>query len=86
MRMAGVLFDVMDIGGYRIVIVDVADAVEMHLVVAAWANHAITVDHPAQTLVKGDPAFGAANADFVMLNLMSVRVGHDRRPFAFKMR
>ncbi len=78
-------FDVMDIGGHRIVVVDVADAVETHLVMAARAHHAIAVNHPVQTLMKRDPAVGAANADFVMLDLMGVRIGHGRRPFAVKM-
>jgi hypothetical protein len=81
MRMAGMLLDVMDIGGHRVVFVDMPDAVETHLVVAARADHAIAVNHPVQALMKGDSALRAADANFVMLYLMSVRVSHGRRPF-----
>lgn len=76
MGMAGMLLDVMDIGGDAIVFVDVTDAVETHLVVAARADHAVAVNHPVQTLMKSGPAVPAANADFVMLDLMGVRIGH----------
>ncbi|MFY9695566.1 MAG: hypothetical protein WA776_21760 [Xanthobacteraceae bacterium] len=78
-------FDMMDIGGHRIVVVDVADAMEMHLVMAARTNHMIAMNHPAQPLVKRDPAVSAANVDFMMLDLMGVRIGHGRRPFAMTM-
>ncbi len=82
MRVAGMLFDVMDIGGHRVVFVDVPDAVETHLVVAARADHAIAVDHPVQALMKCDSALRAANANFVMFYFVSVRISHGRRPFA----
>ncbi len=79
------LFDVVDIGGDGIVFVDMADAVEAHLVMAARANDAVAVNHPVETLMKGGPAVCATNADFMVLDFMRVRIGHGRRPFALRM-
>ena len=83
--MAGVLFDAMDISRDGVVVVDVADAVEAHLVMAARANHAIAVNDPVQALVKSGPAVRAAHADLMMLDVMDVRIGHGRRPFGARM-
>lgn len=83
--MAGVLFDVMDIGRDGVVIVNMADAVKMHLVMAARADHAVAVNDPVQALVKSGPAVRAAHADLMMLDLMDVRIGHGRRPFGARM-
>jgi len=47
MRMTGVLLDV-DVSRDGVVLVDMADAVKAHLVMAARANHAVAVDHPIQ--------------------------------------
>ena len=83
--MAGVLLDVVDIGCHRIVVVNVADTVKMHLVVTARANNAVAVNHPVQSLMKSGPAVRAANADLMMLDLMGVRIGHRCRPFVATM-
>jgi hypothetical protein len=84
MRMTGVLLDV-DVSRDGVVLVDMADAVKAHLVMAARANHAVAVDHPIQPLMKSGPAVRAPNADFVMLDFVGVKIGHGR-PFAAKMR
>jgi len=80
MRVAGSLFDVMNIGGDGVVFVDVADAVEAHLIVTARADHPIAVNHAVEPFMERDPAFRAADADFMMLDLVSVRIGHGCRP------
>jgi hypothetical protein len=85
MRMAGAFFDVVDVGGDTIVFVDVADAVKTHFGVTAWANHAVAVNHPVQPLMKCGSTLRAANADFVMFDLVGVRIDHGRRPFALTM-
>jgi hypothetical protein len=85
MRVTGTLFDVMDIGSEAIALVDMADAVKAHLVMGR-ANDAVAVDHPVEALMKGGPAVRAANAEFVMLDFMSLRIGHGGRPFTARMR
>ncbi|MEI9805928.1 MAG: hypothetical protein WDN48_18060 [Pseudolabrys sp.] len=43
--MAGVLFDVVDVVGHGVVFVDMADAVEMHLLAAGAADNPVAVNH-----------------------------------------
>jgi hypothetical protein len=80
--MAGVFFDVVDISLDAVVVVDVADAVEMHLFVAGRAGHAVAVDHPVESFVKGRPAFPAANPNPDVFDVMLVWIGHGRSPLA----
>ncbi len=63
-RATSVLFYVMDVVGNAVVVVDMADVVEMHLVMAARAAHAVAVDHPVQPLMERGAAFRAAHPDF----------------------
>ena len=74
--MAGVFFHVVDIGLDAVVLVDMADAVEMHLFVAGRAAHAVAVDHTVQPLVKGRPALPATDAHSDIFDFVLVRIVH----------
>jgi hypothetical protein len=76
MRAAGVLFNVVEIVGDAVVLVDMADAVEMHFLAAGAAGDAVTVDDPVQPFMKHIPAFRAAYANLGIFELFLVRIEH----------
>ena len=76
MRVPGALFDVVNIVGNGVVVVDVADAGESQFLMAGRALHGIAVDDPRQPLVETGTAFGAPDLDPVILDFMLVRIGH----------
>jgi len=78
MRVAGVLFHVVDVARDRVVLVDMADAVKLHLFLAGWATDTVAVDDPVEPLVKGGPAFGAADPDLDVLDFVGVGIHRNR--------
>jgi hypothetical protein len=76
MRVAGVLFDVVDVVGDAVVLLDMADAVKMHLLAARTAGHPVAVDDPVQPFVKGRAAFRAADSDVGIFEFFLVGIEH----------
>jgi hypothetical protein len=79
-RVPGALFDVVDVVGDGVVIVDVADAAESQLFMAGRALHWIAMDDALQPLVEVGAAFRAADLDPVILDFVFVRIGHGVAP------
>ena len=73
MRVAGVLFDVVDIVGDAVVLVNMADAVKMQLIVAARARDPVAMDDPVQPLVQRNE----------IVKWIPAGKGHDSHPNMF---
>jgi hypothetical protein len=80
MRVAGVLFDVMEIVGDAVVLVNVANAVEMHFLAAGAAGHPVAVNDSAHPFMKHVPAFRAADPHLGVFDLFLMGIKHGYEP------
>ena len=76
MRMPRALFDVVDIVGDGVVVVDMADAGKPQFFMAGRALHGVAMDDPMQALVEIGAAFRAPDLDPVIFVFVFVRIGH----------
>ena len=80
MRVAGVLFDVMEIVGDAVVLVNVANAVEMHFLAAGAAGDPVAVNDSAHPFMKHVPAFRAADPHLGVFDLFLMWIKHGCEP------
>ena len=80
MRVAGVLFDVVDIVGDAVVFVNMADAVEMHFLATGAAGDPVAVNDPIEPFVKGPTAFRTADTDLGIFEFFLVGIEHGYEP------
>jgi hypothetical protein len=79
MRVAGALFDVVDVIGDRIVVVDMADPAETQVLAAGRAGYVVAVDDAIEPLMERDAAIRAANPNLHILDFVLMRICHGCR-------